>query len=462
MKTVCIVFGYSRILSSICALALGACGGDRNASTPEAESARVTATVVAAPTHLDMYLADTTMPLDRSVLVELADDSLLPIVRRDLVASRLAKDGFVLGSDYAQEVFAAFRAGDPSPISGDGQALIVADGNALSYGPHVELTVPDDLYDLEQNDLPVGKLRWLASVVNRDAKPYTALQIEASSGVCLFIGRDNSWNVLAYLVKPNVSQGCMNTGLLTVAQLQAMNAKELTGYALDPKSIDAEFDEDDLPAAARWEWSAAKTQVIGVRCANRWCHVAPKGTPVADLEPSPADNGKPSKEERRNGRFKGWYDLQPLAEKNSDGTLVPSGVLGRIHPKKKSSMQLKKKKQWYFVAEIVLLQLNSGAVVPAKYINMGLSLGTNQLKMCRGSYAECGGTESPPAPCAMTSEMVWGQVVSQSGAAGNRFPVCALSDATYNTAIWSTRWAWNPADEGMWVRCLNGCCQPKF
>jgi len=456
MKTVSSVFVYLRLFLSFC-LALGACKGAQIERTPQAGVATL------APTHLDMYLADTSMPLDRSVLVELANDSLLlQGVRQQLITSRLAQNGFVVGSLYAKRVFAAFRSGDPSPISGDGQALIVADGNTLSYGPHVELTVPDNLYDLEESDFPIGQLRWVASVVNLDDQPYTPLQIDAKSGVCLFVGRDNTWNVSAYLVVPNVSLGCMNTGLLTAAQLQAMGAKQLTGYALDPSSIDAEFDEDDLPAAARWEWSASKTQVIGVRCATRWCQVAPAGTPATEMEPTPANNGKPTKEERRNGRFKGWYDLQVLADKNAQGQLVPSGVIGRFHPNKKSRMQMSSKNTWYFVGEIILLQMNSGAVVPAKYTNMGLALGTNQLKMCRGSYADCLGTGSPPAPCAATSEPVWGQIVSQIGTAGNLFPVCALADATYNTAIWSTRWAWHPNDEGMWVRCLNGCCQPKF
>ena len=452
MRAQCREFSRLRFFAWVCAVALGACQRGT-----DAEGSGQLAT---APTHLDMYLADTSMPLDRSVLAELANDTLqLAGARGALITARLASDSFAIGSAYAKSAFAVLRDADPAPPSGDGQALIVDNAGTLDYGPHVELAVPDNLYELDDVDFPVGRLRWVTSIVNLDNEPYTPLRIEAKESLCLFVGRDLNWNVFAYVLNPG-STDCSALPLMTILELVQKGAKELKGFPLDPKSVDGDFDKHNLPGVARWEWSKRKEQTIGVRCASRWCQVAPIGTAVSDLEDTPSPDGSSDTEEKAKYRLKGWFDRQELAKKNNDGTLSPSGVNGRIVPAKKGSMQLKKKMK---VVARIILESPNGAPVPSKYTAMHLEIGINTLEMCKGLYSlDCEGTGSVPPACATSSPDIWGRITSASGTKGPVFRVCFFDDGTYGTAEWTTRFAWDPNDEGLWVRCLNGCCQPKF
>lgn len=421
-------------------------------------------TAAGRTSHLDMYLRDPAMPLGASVLVELANGPALSAARLDSARSRLRTDGFEYGSKYANDVLKALSGALVSPVSLDEQQLIVADESELAFGPKVSLVVPSTISGVSDGSLKNG-LVWLATILNWEDSEYKPLNIAAKSHKCLYVGRDDSWRITAWHFDSDGSVGCLLGSLSLDVVKNKPNAQELDGFALKPGDVDSKFDKDELPGAARWEWTKKDTQVIGVRCGSRWCQLAPKGTQESDLEQVPPDLGEPSKEERSRARIKGWFDFQVLADMGSDGKLVPSGILARIQPKKKSDMESAGSDKWPTVAKIILWQRITGAQLPAKYEKKKLILGDNNLQMCTGDYASvCKGTGPEPVPqtpCDKTYPKVWGRFVNVTGV-GPIFRVCVADDDNSQKSPWATRWHWDPKDEGMWVRCLNGCCQPKF
>lgn len=456
------------------ALVLLACSSGASDNTKRPGAAPNGAAADSGGSHLMAYAVDSMMPLDRSVLVELSESPDFntavksePTARKlpddvlTRIRSHLARDGFSWNSETAKRLYRAFAGADPSPISGDGQAMLLGTGRNLTYGPHIELVIPKGLGNFTDSSFPAGKFRWVASVFNIGSVNYDPLGIDAKMAGCIYVGRDNAWKIQSYLV-PAATSVCMKISLLTSAELQSMSPAELTGYALDPKTVDASFSEDDIPAGARWELSRKSEQMIGVRCASRWCQIGKLGTLEADLETTPGPPTTGDLEVKRAYRLKGWFDSQVLAEKDAQGILKPSGVIGRVIPATEAEMRLHNFGDWYTVATFSIDALYSGAAVPQKYHERGFALGVQTLQMCKGTFRGCRETGQPPLACAHTQSEVYGRIKQSNGASGPVYRVCTVEGNAYRDAIYATRWTWDPSDEGLWIRCLNGCCQPKF
>ena len=454
------------------ALLLLACPGDTRQSLRPGGGDSGRARAEESGSHLLAYATDSTMHLDRSVLVELAEspefnkklDGIrkLPDSVQARIRTHLQRDRFDWTSRVALRLYLAFTGADPSPISGDGQAMLVGSGATATYGPHVELVVPMGLGQLKDADFPVGSFRWVASVFNKDITPYAPLQLDALMAGCIYVGRTNTaWTITPFLI-PADTAVCKNIPLLLASQLTSLQPRQLSGFAMDPKTVDPSFTEADIPAAARWELSPSAGQVIGVRCASRWCQIGKIGIGMDEFERSPAAPASTDPEVKRANTLKGWYDSQVLAERTPQGTLRPSGVTGRVVPASKTNMSLAIEKQWFTVATIILAQRFPGAVVPQKYVDRGLGLGEQKLELCRGRFSECLAPGSEPPRCLYGSDRVFGRIVKANGASSPVFRICTIEGAAYTESIYATRWTWDASDEGLWIRCLNGCCQPRF
>jgi hypothetical protein len=149
-----------------------------------------------------------------------------------------------------------------------------------------------------------------------------------------------------------------------------------------------------------------------------------------------------------------------LADQGPNNTLVPSGIMARLLPARRTGMEAPGAMKHRAVAEIALE--GADKKIPAKYADIGFDYGSNNVSFCRGTFKDCKGVGEPSTTLCEGIQDVWGQVINTThGTKGPVFRVCFLKSSK-PVDLWITRWNWQPLDEGMWVRCLNGCCSPKL
>ena len=337
-------------------------------------------------THLQMYAANPRMPIDQAVFSELASDTsvlqpptgeVITGVNLEALRTKLAKDGYAVGEGRLKATLAAFRGTAQSSVGGDDQALVVSSGQSYAYGPTVHLGVPDKI--VSENDFKNNKFHWIASLENESSASYDPLYIKGSESRCLYAGESRTNGFSAYWYTPDISHGCVGTGELEEIAFDAKN--RLLVYRTSAKDVGKDFTADNIPAAARFEWSATKVQMIGTKCGDQWCQIAPYATGAQPLEPTPAVPPGLNHEQKSNRQMKGRFDYQMLADRRSDGTLFPSGIFAQIRPMTKGDMKLPSNGETYSVAEVVIEY--SGATLPQKYSERGFAYGTNTIAVCR-------------------------------------------------------------------------------
>jgi len=228
------------------------------------------------------------------------------------------------------------------------------------------------------------------------------------------------------------------------------------------------------PLVARWTWFEGQSDVeyrLGVSCDAGWCEVKSMNSP-GEAATSKAggviiDEGDP--ESRRVHRVKAWYDEQILSEHGAE-QLVASGILGTIFPHPRLGRYTLEDFTGVFkpTASIALTPMPwySNSNPYSEKLNAALTNGTggrlNQVSLCFGSWEECREREGDPEPLPCFSDDAgwWAKLESAQAGPGDRPEYRCVSRCPYSVQIPGTvRWAWDTLDEGVWMRCVNGCCE---
>jgi hypothetical protein len=247
----------------------------------------------------------------------------------------------------------------------------------------------------------------------------------------------------------------------------------------------------DHPVVARWLWdyrgnSRQSRYRVGVWCDQAWCEIGPRpetGGPPTPV-PGQAKNIPPEIADLPQFKIPAWqdeqllstYDVQNMTLKVSEviGTIVPDPMLGRYRADAQFAYG-----NWQPAAWVGLTSLRPRANNPfADKFNFTLTDNSpndpswNQIFLCRGEWD---GNQSlgvrgcredgvdPPATCppelTNDSDKWWAKLVS---ADGNDTEYRCVSRCGYEFPVPGTaRWRWLSDDPGIWMRCLDGCCEVR-
>ncbi|MBW7933524.1 MAG: hypothetical protein H3C62_07920 [Gemmatimonadaceae bacterium] len=337
----------------------------------------------------------------------------------------------------------------------DCQRMRLESAAAPSYGSLIAVFAGDSLRDMDSTVF--AEPRPAAEVFVPEPGGYDKLLI-VNTFSCLVLQRVKHDDWKAWMVPVQRQNQCAQA--FTAANLKP--AFELSVVATTPSAGQV------VPAVARWDWDAkAKTQLIGVRCAEQWCTVGPKG-----LTPSESyiATGMIA-DAAANFEIKGYYDEQQLAEfpggvltpATNVGTLVPSAQLGAaIAPKNFTAYN----GTWVHVADVYMRREAGSYEKSLNFIGdpVGPPKGEHaEIWLCRSGDTRC----RPDMPflyfrsrChASTADgATWYAKITRPGAKTKYF--CTVYRPHAGAQIPPVaRWRWRTDDEGVWVSCPEGCCE---
>lgn len=254
----------------------------------------------------------------------------------------------------------------------------------------------------------------------------------------------------------------------------------------------------DYPVVARWHWAYDTAQgsqeyKMGVWCDQGWCEVGRPGTEAPTesfaLETLAGGvatfaDGTPILDAAQ-GQVPGWYDEQILSTYRA-GNLAVSDVVGTIIPDPRLGQYTDHSydtASWLPAAMVALTPLNRTRD-PDPFLNPGPNpfaekLGLvftpktgplNAVSLCRGEWeTRCGedGAPADPPPC--DPEMVhtdtlfkWWAKVEPATMPHATVTYHCVARCPYPFQVAGTaRWRWLPDDPGMWMRCIDGCCEVR-
>jgi len=231
------------------------------------------------------------------------------------------------------------------------------------------------------------------------------------------------------------------------------------------------LDSYAYPPVARWKMHHGQNGYeyrMGVPCDWGWCEVFPIGS---DEVPSNShaegveyDDTDP--DQRRIHRVKGWYDEQVLTERVAGG-IRPAGILGTVFPHPRLGLlELDDfRGTWVRTASVALTPFAhylEGNPYREK-LNFELTHESegllNQIALCNGTWLDCRPSPDVPEPRFCESDDTSGWWARLTSWDGNVVYRC-VSRCPYDVIIPGTvRWSWKSNDEGIWMRCVNGCCE---
>lgn len=472
---------------------LVACIGLANCAKPAPETPELTDVVEEVHYgHLRAYIADTARSFDLMVLSDLAralgDDpgvqaylardsdssNFLPGYRAQLdsafdrletpIPGLTRRLGSWAADNVGQEHLIEFQLlvakSKPGPESHDGQLLILPDGTGLKYGPDLAIYANKNIGGINEDEFKDNVALLLGAVVDTSVNHpgYLPLGILPNRSYCLYVGQDQG-NWRGYLATASVAKQCPAS--------RAFSSFSEAPLAVYRDSLPKQgYGKGDVSESARWEWSDTKRiNTIGIRCGEDWCRITPTeadGFTKADLEAVPfVEPGLPS-EQKKLKRLKGWNDRQVLAERTVGGGLKPTGPTALLYPHV-DQKQLKENGKFTAVA---VVDLDRDPVAGGKYSRMGLTRGTNWVELCGGSIDACTSSARQDDPTAVlkdcTTKGNWHvRITAHAGSNPTRTYDCAWFTKETHGLPMPVRWAFDPSDEGMWIRCPNGCCQVK-
>jgi hypothetical protein len=227
--------------------------------------------------------------------------------------------------------------------------------------------------------------------------------------------------------------------------------------------VPAGFTEKDFSASARWDWDdrvGVKKQFIGLPCKASWCligHVRPQSWRRYDRPPGHSTRS------RRVLVIRGWYDEQrlgvnptpgsPARLSTTYGTIFPDSLLGdRTETEYRAT-------QWITAAQI---KLTSNLPQYKTKFNLDQTPTTgetyNVVSLCMGDATRCGiPSGAPVSKCAAATDPWYALIISAAGDTAYR---CVTRHVHAGFDIpGNARWWWTDSDEGIWMRCPQGCCQ---
>lgn len=228
----------------------------------------------------------------------------------------------------------------------------------------------------------------------------------------------------------------------------------------DPEQ--APFTRFDFSPSARWDYDARpaqRLQFIGLPCEQAYCMIAGAAAQSWKRYDRPGQGVKG----RRVVKLRTWYDEQILGIlPASGGVVVPSGVFGTIFPdsvlgeRGESDYQVPDQ-PWLHAADI---RLQSALPYYKTKFNLDVTPDGeyyNQVSLCMGPDTRCIPQGVTPPTCGTTNDPWYARIVSLTGDVKYN---CVKRHLHQGFSIpGNARWYWLPNDEGIWVRCPNGCCQ---
>jgi hypothetical protein len=287
---------------------------------------------------------------------------------------------------------------------------------------------------------------------------YDPLGIKAGFN-CLYLARDGGAWQAEMVPSFEEEQDCSEP-----------NPSPGSGKRLGVQSTGVGFRDADYPPVARWDWEETDSlHYIGIKCGAEWCEVHATDIvfdPSLTLErrakiPHPTAPVK----ERRTTMVKGWYDEQFLALQSvAANEAVPSGIRGVVvpHPELGDRNSTDAYDDKWLLAAQVALWVPEGANNPYRdkfYFsdtpNPRESM--NEIHLCSiGSGNSCAGAEG-----LQNCSDEWRAKIIRADDGAEMFKCakrCDMDAAEY-LIPGTARWRWKVDDEGVWMRCRNGCCE---
>lgn len=251
----------------------------------------------------------------------------------------------------------------------------------------------------------------------------------------------------------------------------------------------------DHPVVARWLWdyrgnSGQSRYRVGVWCDQAWCEIGPRsaaGGPPDKVQ-SQAKNVPEEIADLPQFKVPAWQDEQLLStyekHEGGGGTLKVSEVIGTIVPDPMLGRYTADDQfdygNWQPAAWVGLTglrpRIESNPFADKFNFDMtdesSNNSSWNQVFLCRGEWTGnrslgvrgCQeGEIDPPATCppelTNDSDKWWAKLVS---ADGNDTEYRCVSRCGYEFPVPGTaRWRWLSDDPGIWIRCLDGCCEVR-
>ena len=202
--------------------------------------------------------------------------------------------------------------------------------------------------------------------------------------------------------------------------------------------------DSDYPTAVRFSEDKDGFPVVGLRCGKKWCEIGTTRSKII----------KPKKEfsAGRASKIKGWHDEQRLSIKDGAGTLLRSRIVGSIIPMEHLG-DLNDPSQfadWVPVA-IVYITGNKSEYDKSAYPqpDVGKKGWGFRFEKEDTLMLKYEGRWKAQVKHSDTDAFELGNVVSNPHY--DQQGKLIVPPAT-------ARWIWSISDEGIWVRCAEGCC----
>lgn len=280
---------------------------------------------------------------------------------------------------------------------------------------------------------PTKKYAVAAAEVYTAAGTYKPLGIKPGFN-CMYLTNENGWKQAYMLWTGTNEEKCEMLFETTAAippEAKVLNVSRVVVGA---------FAATDYPPVARWETFPGGVYYIGIKCGNAWCRVGVQNSEAV----AQAVAGPPTAEARVK-HISGWFDEQRLAVLKappSPGLPVrPSSIRGTVRPRPNLG-ELNDPTQfatrW---VEVGTIEIHDP---PGPYqAKLGLGRGVNRLFL-RGKVGDT----------------LWQAMIVSPGNRKTYRSVSRYGHEGKNYNIPGTlRWRWLATDEGVWARCLEGCCQ---
>ncbi|UCG85449.1 MAG: hypothetical protein JSW71_16150 [Gemmatimonadota bacterium] len=282
---------------------------------------------------------------------------------------------------------------------------------------------------------------------------------------CLYVYRGSgSWQaeVLSF---GNTEQDC-----------RLPNPSPGSGIHLEVTMTGVGFPENDYPLVARWDWDETNSlHYIGITCGAAWCEVHWRQDGATQFASSPTVKQRaripapaaPDKEQRMT-MVKGWYDEQFLAVASATGNqLVPSQIRGAIVPHHELGDYNTTNSfadKWVLAAQVALWVPEGMHNPYSNKFNLSATPNPrermNEIHLCSiGPQNNCAGAEAV-ANC-NEGDVEWRAKIIRAEDGDSLFKCVKRCDMDAEEFLipGTARWRWKVDDEGMWMRCRNGCCE---
>ena len=326
-----------------------------------------------------------------------------------------------------------------SPLYHDEQRIHIGKlWEADEFGSLVAIAATQDLAKLDDNAFPDWVSVAMLNVQKADeATEHSKLKPGYS---CIYIRRQgNNWEGL---IKENVSTACPAAPASTDDEIEVVRYTTPNGKY--PGAVRLEMSRSAGMGWKYWLYS-------GIRCGEGWCTVShaekdlpdPKGTTYQELVP-------------------GWHDDQYLSYKGQNGLPRPSKIRARVVPNDKlfDPVGSNYVDVGYIdtdgrdnrVRDIYRAKWDLDNWEPGQRITIALKKTGDTYFVKLSTGIDSSEREAPHVPAPVKEENGSGTMVRFFGARAMNHLLTPIDIPG------TVRFAWYEGEDGIWLRCDNGCC----